>query len=84
MGFFDRIDRHSELFNRMAAVTGTDLSDALVDGRLHAHQLPTAIWRCTACTEAEDCTRWLDDHAEGSVDTPEYCRNRDLLAQLRR
>jgi hypothetical protein len=84
MGFFERIDRHSDLFHRMAAVTDIDLRDAMIDGRLNAHQLPSAIWRCTACTEAEACARWLEDHAEGSRVTPGYCRNRDLLAQLRR
>jgi hypothetical protein len=82
MGFFERIDRHSELFQRMAEATGTDLRDALVDGRLNAHQLPAAIWRCTACTSVEECGHWLAEHGPGSAEAPDYCRNRELLARL--
>ncbi len=80
MGFFDRIDRHAELFQRMARTSGTDIGDALLDGRLNAHELPGALLRCTACTSVEECRHWLETHESG--EPPAYCRNRDLLARL--
>lgn len=82
MRFFERIDRHTGLFQRMAEATGADLRDAIVDGRLSAHQLPGAILSCTACTAVEQCQSWLDAQSGGSAAAPDYCRNRDLLARL--
>lgn len=78
-----KLDRHAALMNRMADTVGVDLGEALVEGRLSGEGLRSAILRCTACDNPEACDHWLADRAPGSAeDTPEYCRNRALLAGL--
>ncbi len=80
MNFFERLDRHADLFQRMAQANGTDLADAVLDGRLNPHELPGAYWSCTACSKPDECRQWLETHETGTP--PDYCRNRNLLARL--
>jgi len=80
MNFFERIDRHSELFQRMAEASGTDLADAVAFGRLNPNELSGAVWSCLACSKPDECREWLDTHETGSP--PSYCRNRNLLTRL--
>ncbi len=83
MGFIDRIDRHANLVNRMADTVGADMGDALLDGRVRAQELRSAVLRCTRCDHVEKCVPWLGAHAEsGARSAPEYCSNRRLLSRV--
>lgn len=84
MGMIDRIDRHATLMHRMSDTVGAGLGDALVEGRLSAEALRGAVLSCTRCDSVGDCMQWLAEHADTPAqETPEYCRNRELLARLR-
>ena len=81
---FDKLDRHSGLVKRMADTIGTDLGDAMISGKLTGNEFRNAVYRCTGCTSPDDCEHWLADHSEtGASETPDYCRNADLLAKLK-
>jgi hypothetical protein len=83
MKMFDRIDRHTALVHKMSDTVGADLGDALLSGDLSGEALRSAVLRCTSCESADDCERWLEDHAEsGSDSPPEYCLNRELFQRL--
>ena len=79
MSYFDTLDRHADLVSGMAARTGTDLGDALIEGRLTPDRLRAAVLRCTACAAPGDCERHL---ASDGTDVPGYCRNAGLFAAL--
>jgi hypothetical protein len=76
--------KHADLVARMAAVQGVDLAEAEMRGQLDADMLHSVILSCTACTDPEDCTHWLDaDDEQVAGGTPDYCRNADVMARLR-
>jgi hypothetical protein len=83
MSILTRIDKHTDLFQRMADTVGVDLGEAVFRGQLPPQGLRAAVMSCMGCEGAMDCPGWLDDHAEGSDQTPAYCRNSRLLAQLK-
>jgi len=83
MGLVSKLDKHSDLVNRMAQTVHTDIPAALVSGRLTAQELRGAVMACTGCEGGADCPDWLASHSEGATDTPRYCRNHDLFARLR-
>jgi len=83
MGYIDRIDRHANLVNRMADTVGADMGAALLEGRVTAEDLRGAVLRCTRCAQVEKCVGWLGrNEAAGADATPEYCRNRQLMARV--
>ncbi len=85
MGMIDRIDRHATLMHRMSDTVGAELGDALVEGRLSAEALRGAVLSCTRCDSVDACEQWLAEHEDDTAQSaPEYCRNRELLARLRR
>ena len=79
MSFFDRLDRHAGLVHAMAARTGTDLTQAMMEGRLAPDGLRAAVLRCTGCVAAGDCEKHLASEGD---DVPGYCRNARLFAAL--
>ncbi len=82
MGFLSRIDRHTDLFQKMADTVGVDLGEAVYRGQLPPEGLRGAVLACMSCQGAAECPGWLGAHAEGSSAAPDYCRNRTLLARL--
>ncbi|MCL4674765.1 MAG: hypothetical protein KJZ59_01740 [Pararhodobacter sp.] len=83
MGLIAKLDHHFDLMTRMADTVHADLGDALVSDRLTSSELRNAVLACTGCEGGKDCPDWLKEHSEGSEETPEYCRNRDLLLRLK-
>ena len=79
MSYFDRLDRHSGLVHAMAARTGTDLTQAMMEGRLPPDALRSAVLRCTGCAAPDDCGKHLASEGD---DVPGYCRNARLFAAL--
>ncbi len=83
MGLLDKLDRHSGLMNRMAETVHADLTDAMSHDKLNAYELRNAVLACMGCENPTDCEHWLQDHKAGAEDTPDYCRNRDMMLRLR-
>ncbi|GAB4261403.1 MAG: hypothetical protein Kow0013_05910 [Pararhodobacter sp.] len=83
MGLFDRIERHATLVNRMADTVHADLAEALQRETLTALDLRNAVMNCVGCEAPDACEHWLEEHPAGASDTPDYCRNRELMQRLR-
>ena len=82
MGFLKRLDERADLMNRMAETVGANLGDAVIDGRLDATGVRSALVACARCNAAEECVHWMDEHADGAAHPPGYCRNSALLDRL--
>jgi len=83
MSVLSRLDRHSDLFSRMADTLGVDLAEEAQRGRASAETLRGAVVSCMSCRAATACGDWLNDHAAaGARETPEYCRNKAMLDRL--
>ncbi|MGG7645571.1 DUF6455 family protein [Rhodovulum sp. YNF3179] len=78
-----KLDRHEKLVDRMAETQGIDIGEEMMRGHLSANDLRSAVFSCTACTHADDCVHWLEDHKDGASQTPDYCRNAGLFRALR-
>lgn len=82
MSRFDHLKRHATLVDDMASKLGVDLQERALDGSLSVDELSDAVLRCTQCSNPAHCEGWLS--ARDSVsETPDYCRNTELLKQLR-
>lgn len=78
---FRKIDKHATLMNRMGDAQNVDFGSAMAKGDLSAHAYRAAIMSCTHCEHPDDCSRYLDEHADGAP-APSYCRNAGLLTRL--
>ncbi len=76
---------HAALFDEMGRALGLDLQEAAIAGRLNFDEIGEAVLRCRRCAHPGKCAVWLQSHdGQGTAgDTPDYCRNRDLLGYLR-
>lgn len=75
---------HQHLLDRMADVLGLDLEFEVDLTRITRAQLERAITRCTDCPDPAGCELWLEEHAAGSDEAPQLCRNKTMLEHLRR
>lgn len=82
MSFFDRMDLHANLINRMAHAVGTDLGEAVEAGQLAAPDLRGLVLSCMACGNAKGCAQFLNQAPDGSHQAPGFCRNRETLHRL--
>ncbi len=76
---------HAALFDSMGQALGLDLQEDAIAGRLQFEEISEAVLRCSRCAHPQTCQSWLVDAVDaGSMpETPDYCRNRDLLGYLR-
>jgi hypothetical protein len=81
MGLFDKIDRSALVMGRMADTLGVDFAEAVAHNPETVREYRQAVMRCAACTHENECTGWMDAHPKASQ-TPDYCRNKDLLERL--
>ena len=81
IGFFKKIDRHSELMSGMAERLGVDLGDEVAEHHIRAQDYRDALVRCTHCDNVGACVEWQQENEHADV-APPYCRNRDLFSQL--
>lgn len=79
----DNFARHSELLQKMASTLGADLGQAVLTDRLGYFPFQDMVYRCSKCPKVDACENWLQDHASGATETPDYCRNKHLLEGLR-
>ncbi len=74
---------HAALLDRMAMALGVDLQEAALSGRLRIDDISDAVLNCTDCPDPAACGNWLESHSGPETATPGYCRNADLLRDLR-
>lgn len=75
--------RHSTLLQKMAHALDVDLGQALLEGRLRRFPYDDLVARCSHCTHADSCERWLESHMAGAAAAPDYCRNRAVFEHLK-
>ena len=73
--------RHILLVNGMAKAVGADLSASVAEGDLTQTDYAAMVTRCRGCSQPGACETLLRS-PEGTDETPNYCRNADLLARL--
>lgn len=81
----EKLRHHAELFDQMAAARGIDIEEAVLEGKLRFDDIADGVLRCADCPNPGHCKRWLDMLPKAGApvsDTPEYCRNRDLLGAV--
>ncbi|MFV2053547.1 DUF6455 family protein [Aliiroseovarius sp. YM-037] len=83
MNMFTKFSRHAELVGRMSDVLGVDLGDKAMRGEMPPEELRSTVMRCMGCDNPGGCHDWLETHADGSAQTPGYCRNKAVLERLR-
>ena len=75
------LKHHAGLVDRMATKLGIDLQQSAIDGDVSIDDLSDAVLKCTGCPNPNHCQSFLGQPAK--VDnTPEYCRNQELLGKL--
>lgn len=72
---------HAGLVDDMAKMLDIDLEEAAIDGHLSIDHISEAVLRCTECPNPDHCQSLLAQSL-GLSQTPEYCRNQELLHKL--
>lgn len=78
------LKRHAVLVDQMAETLGVDLEEVAMRGDLQIEEISDAVLSCTACANPEACQGWLGEHKNGAPQTPDYCRNSELLQRLQK
>jgi uncharacterized protein DUF6455 len=78
-----RLKLHAALLDRMATAQGVDLQEAALSGRLSIDDISDAVLNCVDCPDPTACQGWLERQSGTAPATPGYCRNADLLRDLR-
>ena len=81
MGLFRKIDHRADVMLRMAETLDVDFAAAIARNHDAGHVYRQAVLRCTACPHEDRCTVWMQDHPHADA-APDYCRNKDILANL--
>nr|WP_321251920.1 DUF6455 family protein [uncultured Ruegeria sp.] len=74
--------RHAGLLDQMATTVGVDLEEAAIAGQVSIDAISDAVLRCTDCPNPGHCENFLTK-AVTTSQTPEYCRNQELLNKLK-
>lgn len=82
MGFIDKLDRHGSIMAKMAKTLGVDFAEKIYEDPNVVTKYREAVLRCSHCQHEGECQGWMDEHASAR-ETPDYCRNKDLLENLR-
>ena len=79
-----QLKKHADLFTRMGDAVGVDLQEEAIKGNLQFDEIAESVLRCTRCGQVEACQKWLNEaRATPAAQSPDYCRNGDLLAFLK-
>ena len=73
---------HAALMGRMARTLGVDLDEAELRGDLPPEMRDDMVLACTGCSDPAGCREWLVAHDVADA-APGYCRNADLLVEMR-
>ena len=77
-----KLKRHADLTDKMATARGIDLEESLMRGDIKIEDISDAVLRCTACSNPEHCTGWLEEQEGTTRTSPTYCRNATLFKAL--
>lgn len=75
---------HFQQLRAVAARAGTDLGEAVHEGRITTAGYAQAITRCRGANCLHSCLTWLQAPEASSALIPEFCANREIFEQLRR
>lgn len=76
------LQRHAGLLDQMATTLGVDLEEAAIGGKVSIDTISDAVLRCTGCPNPGHCERFLAKTV-AATETPEYCRNQEILNELK-
>ncbi|KIC51235.1 DUF6455 family protein [Tateyamaria sp. ANG-S1] len=77
-----RLKTHADLVDRMATARGVDLEEAALRAQLTPADISDIVLNCVGCTKPEACEKWLQAQQGTVSETPGYCRNADVFADL--
>ncbi|WGW05119.1 DUF6455 family protein [Tropicibacter oceani] len=80
----ETLKRHAGLVDRMAQAQGLDIEEQMLRGNLSMTELEDAVLRCTGCDQPCTCESWLASRSAPVDVPPEYCRNTEMFADLRK
>ncbi|MGR3759667.1 DUF6455 family protein [Roseobacteraceae bacterium NS-SX3] len=84
MGLFAKLGRSTDLVQGMAGRLGIDYGEIVArDPETEGQKFRRAVMRCSHCSNQDGCTD-LQNASSELPDTPSYCQNRDLFAQMRK
>lgn len=81
MGFLKKLEQSTDLFNGMTERLGVNLADRIAVAPESASTYRAAVLSCSACDQSGACKDWQASH-DTATQTPEYCRNKMLLASM--
>ncbi|MEW2913381.1 DUF6455 family protein [Leisingera sp. JC11] len=83
MGLFAKLGRSSDLVQGMASRLGIDYGEMVSgDPEAQGRKYMRAVLRCSTCRNQDGCSDLQQEMSE-LAEAPSYCRNAQLLAQLR-
>ncbi len=83
MGLQGDVGTHLWLARGMAARVGVSLDAVLHQGLLTRGDFARMVAGCRGCDRPADCLAFQGAEAADRAVPPDYCANRDLLAELR-
>ncbi|MDP2064256.1 MAG: DUF6455 family protein [Phaeovulum sp.] len=76
-------DLHFWITLGMARRQGISLNEMLSDGVLTRGDVAEMVARCRNCNGMQGCLAFLSEHPDRASAAPDWCRNAQLLAELR-
>ncbi|RMD91298.1 MAG: hypothetical protein D6811_09255 [Alphaproteobacteria bacterium] len=67
----------------MAEAVGADVVQAAVEGRVPETAIRTMVVTCSRCQSVGSCLEWLEEHAAGAQEAPDYCLNKGLFERVK-
>lgn len=81
MGMFDKFGRRATVMGQMAETVDVDFAQKVAQDPAMASTYREAVMRCVHCAHDGECKGWMAEHPQ-ATETPDYCRNKDLLEGL--
>lgn len=84
MGLFSKLGQSTDLVEGMADRLGIDYGEIVAkDPEAEGRKFMRAVLNCSHCSNQDGCAE-LQAQSSQLSDTPEYCRNRDMLSHMRK
>lgn len=84
MGLFSKLGQSADLVEGMADRLGIDYGAVIAkDPEAEGRKFMRAVMNCSKCSNQDGCAE-LQAHSRQLTETPEYCRNSDMLTHMQR